>query len=165
MALPCQRQNRLFCWGYPGFCIIPWSAFLLNCLLHTSTVSSSTITSSSTQREWWHYLVRMRLATCASLHRNVTRIQASHASLRCGIEGSHVCTSCYSWHPNHGLLRHLSWHWSWYRLTLSCIPWRLKCRNATSEYNVDKISHLYCRWILATNRKFGSLIRYWKTRA
>lgn len=79
-------------------------------VLHTSNVSASTITNLlQRQREESHYLVRMRLTTCASLHRN-TRIQPSHASLRRSIEGSHVCSSCHSWHPHHRLLLHLPWH-------------------------------------------------------
>lgn len=60
-------------------------------------------------------LVRMRLATCPSLHWNVTRIHPNHARLGHWTKRTHVCTSRHSWHTTHRLL-HLSWVWSRYRL-------------------------------------------------
>ena len=60
-------------------------------------------------------LVWMRLATCASLHWNVTGIHPNHACLGRCAKGTHVCTRRHSLHTTHRLL-HLPWDLSWYRL-------------------------------------------------
>lgn len=85
--------------------------------------SSTSSSKPSMKERKQKYLVRMRLPTGASLHWNITGIQASHACLRRCTEGRHVRTSRHSWHTNHGLL-HLSWKGSRYhRLTAGrCIP-------------------------------------------
>jgi hypothetical protein len=160
-ALPCQCQNLLFCWGYPGFCIpIPWSAFLLNCCPHRQRCTCASVITILLQQvpssNWRNkkYLIRMRLTTCASLHGNVTRIQPSHVSLRCSIEGSHICPSWHSsWHPHHGLL-HLS-HGSWHRLTSwRGIPRWLKYRDLL-HYTVP-VTRFHMDTVLHLTRSFGS---------
>jgi hypothetical protein len=69
------------------------------------------------------YLVRMGLATCASLHWNVTRIEPNHARLGRCAKGTHVCASRHSRHTPHRLLLHLPWELSRYRLaSRRCVP-------------------------------------------